>query len=121
MPCDSLSFSYQARRRALGKLSERLRGARVEAETTDFAGNTLFRAVTDDGLVLTGTLDAAGNVTGVQIDGWSIAERAGWCDECSMAALRGTDVYDRLVREVRSAGAGVAVFGRDAIIIGGKK
>lgn len=123
MPCDAIArrdyAAQEKRRRALDGLRKQMRGAQVEVEATDYAGNTAFRATTDDGLIFNGVLDPQGNVTGVQIDGWALAERAGWCDECSLAALRGTPEYDRIVREVRSGSAAGSAYGRDATIIGG--
>jgi hypothetical protein len=124
MPCDAIArgntAALQARKRALDGLAKRLAGAQVETEAADYAGNTAFRAVTLDGYVLSGTLDSSGVIRDVRMEGWSLQERAGWCDECSLEALRDSPEVRRIVREVQAGGSGIASYGRDAILIGRK-
>ena len=121
MPCDSIRrgdyVAEQARKRALSKLADKLGDATVETEATDYAGNTAFRAVTLDGYILSGTLNALGEFEGVRIEGWALEERAGWCDECSMAALRGSSQLERLKREIQQGAGGLDTFSRNATIL----
>lgn len=119
MPCDTRSYSLERRQRAIDGLTKSLKSAQTTVTETSIAtGDTTFVTRTDDGFVLTGTMDTNGNVTGLRIEGWDLQQRSGWCDGCALEALKGTDPWQRIIREVQSGAAGVGTYNRDAIKIG---
>lgn len=120
MACDIVNYNARQRSRALDELAKKFRNGKTRIDNADvITGETTFTTESVDGYTLTGTLDAQGNVRDVRIDGWSLAERAGYCDGCALEALRETDVWSRILRDVQTGSAGVSTYSRDALTVGG--